>query len=164
MCRRLNFIWHTEAWKKWLIVCRWYFQMAFLQLFFFVFCFFVFWFLTEICCWGLNWHCVSTGLGNGLVLNRHQAISWTPDDQILWHHVASLDHNQLRTNLQCESFVIKKSQQNNNHNQSTRPTPSGKWITVSNKSWHIFSLQGTNVTNNSVVELMLNYILYFSLH
>ena len=73
--------------------------------------------------------------------------------------MASLGHNELRINLQYESFV-KKSQQNN-HKQSTRPTPSGKWITVSNKSWDIFSPQGTNVTNNSVVELMLNYIIYF---
>ena len=50
-----------------------------------------------------NWQDVFTGSSIGLVQNRKQAITWTTVDQAVWHHMASLGHNELkftRDNLQ----------------------------------------------------------------
>ena len=48
----------------------------------------------------LNWKKVIIGSNNGLAPNRCQAITWTNDDKILWHHMVSLGHNELRS---CET-------------------------------------------------------------
>ena len=38
---------------------------------------------------------LSIGLGNGLVPNTFQAITWTNDDTDHWHNLASLGYNEL---------------------------------------------------------------------
>ena len=38
----------------------------------------------EIYSWRSSWQYVNIGLGNGLALNRQQAINWTDDDIVYW--------------------------------------------------------------------------------
>ena len=45
--------------------------------------------------WGCNQQWVSSGLGNGLVPNRQQAIIWTNGDPDIWCFILSLCHNEL---------------------------------------------------------------------
>ena len=42
-----------------------------------------------------NWKWILGGFGSDFVLNRQQATTWTSDEQVLWHHMASLGHNEL---------------------------------------------------------------------
>ena len=39
----------------------------------------------------------SIGSDNGLALNTWQATTWTNNYKVLWYHVASLDHNELKS-------------------------------------------------------------------
>ena len=50
---------------------------------------------TEVCCCRFSWWYVIIGSDNGLVLNRHQAITWTTDEQVLQHHMVSLGHTEF---------------------------------------------------------------------
>ena len=54
-----------------------------------------------------NWHQHSTGLDNGLVLNRWQAIIWTNADPIHWHIHAALRGDELinRTDDDCYGYT-----------------------------------------------------------
>ena len=38
---------------------------------------------------------ISIGSDNGLVPNRWKVITWTNDEKVLWHHMASLGQNEL---------------------------------------------------------------------
>ena len=50
---------------------------------------------TEVGSQGSNWQYVGIGLGNGLVPNRQQAITWTNADPIHWCIYAALGGDEL---------------------------------------------------------------------
>ena len=54
------------------------------------------WYFVELCYLGSNWQYVSTGLDNGLVPNKWQAISWSSDGLVYWRIYASLGLNELK--------------------------------------------------------------------
>ena len=55
---------------------------------------------TEVCSQGSNWKLPSTGLDNGLVLNRWQVIMWTNADPTPWHLYAALGGDKLTEKMQ----------------------------------------------------------------
>ena len=51
-----------------------------------------------------NWQGIIIGLGNGLVPDRHQAITWTNDDPVPWCKYTLLaSHNELKS---CEDIYL----------------------------------------------------------
>ena len=69
--------WNAK-WTKWLPFCIWHFQMHFIGRHFVYFESN----FTELCSEESCWQKVSIGSGDGLVPNRHQAITWTNDDPV----------------------------------------------------------------------------------
>ena len=61
---------------------------------------------TDVCCSESNWQIICNGSGSGLVPGRHQAITWTNSDQVLWPIHASLGLNGLTwcCNIWCQGY------------------------------------------------------------
>ena len=55
-----------------------------------------------------NWQYISIGSGNGLALNRGQAITWTNDDSIQWPIYASPGLNELRYMIHNINFLTQQ--------------------------------------------------------
>ena len=84
-----------EASTKWPMFCRQHFYVRN---------------STEVCCWRYNWQKVRIGSGNGLVLNRHQAITWTNYDWIQMHiltyyRLDTTNSNEIAIKIQQFSFM-----------------------------------------------------------
>ena len=65
-------------------------------------CFNFHWHFTEVCSSGTNWQLLIIGSGNGLALNRWQAITWTSDDYVLWHPIGHFEKCLLIKNNKFE--------------------------------------------------------------
>ena len=82
------------AWAKWLTLCRQYIWMHFVRKFGYDD-----WNFIEVCCCGSNWQWFSTDSSNCLVSSRRQSITQTSGDLVLWCHMMSLGHNELRKKI-----------------------------------------------------------------
>ena len=80
---------------------------------------------TEVCSWGSNWQKVSTGSGNGLALNRWQAIIWTNVDPVRRHIYPVLGGDEL-TIRRMHLHLILSSSSNGKHEP---------FATVEARSW-----------------------------
>ena len=73
-------LWLIFPWRKWPPFRRRHFQIHFLE--------WKVWYFdsnfTEVCSKGSNWQEVSIGSGDGLALNRWQAITWSNADPVHW--------------------------------------------------------------------------------
>ena len=55
--------------------------------------------LSEICSQIFNLHWVGINSGDGSVLKRQQAITWTNVDQVSWYHLVSLNLSELNNDV-----------------------------------------------------------------
>ena len=97
---------------------------------------------TEVCSKGSNWQQVSTGSGNGLVLNRWQAITWTNAGPVHWHIYAALGTDELKIKGQLFLLHLSIKDTLSYSLHLSMANMSHEWITEHETNWKHKVIQG----------------------